>query len=87
MISSVDKALLRTHANMRLCPAPEKDFVGCLPMPQRHGSDSDEPSFRKRYADPVADDDVIQEANVDQGERFLHALGDEVVRLARFRDS
>ena len=42
--------------------------------------------FRQRYAGAIADDDVIQQANVHQGERFLDPLGDQFVGLARLRD-
>src|SRR5580658_7322445 len=44
-------------------------------------------TFRQRYAGAVADDDVIQQLDVHQGERLLDALGNELIRLARFRDA
>src|SRR5271154_3419447 len=45
------------------------------------------PAFRQRHVDAVPDDDVIQEANVDQREGLLHSLGDQLIRLAGLGDA
>jgi hypothetical protein len=36
---------------------------------------------------PVTDDEVVQYSNVDEGQRFLEARGNELVRLARLKYS
>jgi len=48
---------------------------------------SEQSTFGERHADTVADDDVIEEADVDEGQRLLDALGDEFVGLTWFGDS
>jgi hypothetical protein len=48
---------------------------------------SDKPTFRQRHADTLADDDVIEQPYVHQGERLLDALGDQFVGLARLGDA
>ena|ERR1700722_4177072 len=48
---------------------------------------SDKSTFSQRYAGAVADNDVIQQPDVDQRERLLDALGDEFIRLARLGNS
>ena len=44
-------------------------------------------TFRERDARAVADDDVIQQPNIDDGERLFYPLRDQFVGVARFRDS
>ena len=44
---------------------------------------SNKSTFRERYTHSVAHDDVIEQPNIDQPERFLHPLGDEFVGLTR----
>ena len=44
---------------------------------------SEEPQLGKRGAFPVADDEVVDEAHVDERERFGEALGDGAVGAAR----
>jgi len=48
---------------------------------------SNKSTFRQRYADTLADDDVIEQPNVHQGERLLDALRDQFVGLARLGDA
>src|ERR1700675_2534174 len=43
--------------------------------------------FGERHRGTVADDDVIEQADVDQRERFLDSLGDQFVGLTRFGDA
>ncbi len=48
---------------------------------------SEQASLGQRHAHAVAHDDVVEQANVDQGKRFLHALRDELVRVTGFGDA
>ena len=48
---------------------------------------SDQPPFCHRHAHPLADDDVIEQPDVHQRERLLHALRDELVGMARLGDA
>jgi hypothetical protein len=43
--------------------------------------------FRERNAAAVADDEVIQQADLDQGESVAQARRDDLVRLAGLRDA
>src|SRR5258708_17832784 len=47
----------------------------------------DKSTFRQRHARTIAHDDVIEQADVDQGQCFLDSLRDELVRLRRLRDA
>ena len=47
----------------------------------------DKSPFGERHRSAVPDDDVIEQADVDQGERFLDALGNQFVSLTRFGDA
>lgn len=46
-----------------------------------------ESTLRERHGGAVANDDVVQEAYVDQGERLLDPLSDQFIGLARFGDA
>jgi hypothetical protein len=48
---------------------------------------SEQASLGQRHAHAVAHDDVVEQANVDQGKRFLHALRDELVRVTGLGDA
>jgi hypothetical protein len=48
---------------------------------------SEESRFCERHADAVTDDEVIEHANVDERERILEPARDELVGVARLRDS
>jgi hypothetical protein len=47
----------------------------------------DNSTFGERYAGAIADDDVIEQANIDQGKRVLDAQRDPLVGQARLRDA
>ena len=48
---------------------------------------SEQPTFRERQAAVVADDEVIQHADVDQRERIAQTARDELVCLAGLGDA
>ena len=41
----------------------------------------------ERIAEPVTDDEVIENPDIDERQRLLQAPGDELVRLARLENS
>jgi hypothetical protein len=48
---------------------------------------SDQPTLRQRYADALAHDDVIEQANVHQCKSLLHPLRNQLVGLTRLGDA
>ena len=48
---------------------------------------SDKSTFRERHAHAVADDDVVEQTDVDQRERLLDPHRDEFVGLAGLGDA
>ena len=63
-----------------LCRVPLHSFAN----PACEREPSNEPPLRQRYARPISDDEMVQQPDVDQRERLLHALRDELVGLAGF---
>jgi hypothetical protein len=58
-----------------------------LPQPTKRRYDpSNKSALRQRNIGPVANDDVIQQPDVDQRQRLFDPLGDQFVRLAGLGD-
>lgn len=63
------------------------DYMRFSPKAASYYCVSKQSPFRERYGLSVADNEMIQYADVDQSQRLCQTSGNVLVRLARFSDA